>query len=221
MKLKASKWLTAALVLVFSSAFFAQSTSYPPSRGAVSDYAGKLSQPQVAELTSLILDYRRQTSIEIVVVVVDSLQGQSAREYATGIGNSWGVGKADRNNGIVLLWAPNERAYSLRIADGLSQDLSDADATAITRTAAISRKQNGDRCSYLHCCSRYADIAAASSTTAISREGNRAWCSYLQCCNRYADIAATTGTTATTGTAAAISRHGNRSLCSYLQCRSR
>jgi uncharacterized protein len=102
MKLKASKWLTAAFLLLFSSASFAQST-YPRSKGAVSDYAGKLSQTQVAKLTSLIEDYQRQTSIEIAVVVVDDLQGQSAREYATGIGNSWGVGRADRNNGIVLL----------------------------------------------------------------------------------------------------------------------
>ena len=144
MKLKAPKWLTAALVLVFSSASFAQSTSYPPSKGAVSDYAGKLSQPQVSELTFLIMGYQRQTSIEIAVVVVDSLQGQSAREYATGIGNSWGVGKAERNNGIVLLWAPNERAYSLRIADGLSQDLSDADATAITRNNLLPNFRRED-----------------------------------------------------------------------------
>jgi len=132
MKMKASNWITVALLFVFSSASFAQSIGYPPSKGAVSDYAGKLSQAQIAELTSLIRNYQRQTSIEIAVVIVDSLQGQSARDYAIGIGNSWGVGKADRNNGIVLLWAPHERAYALRIADGLSQDLSDADATNLT-----------------------------------------------------------------------------------------
>jgi len=143
MKLKASKWRTAAFLLFFSSASFAQST-YPRSKGAVSDYAGKLSQMQVAELTSLIEDYQRQTSIEIAVVVVDSLQGQSAREYAAGIGNSWGVGKADRNNGIVLLWAPHERAYSLRIADGLSQDLSDGDATDITQNNLLPNFRRED-----------------------------------------------------------------------------
>lgn len=132
MKLRASNWLTAVLLFAFGSLSIAQSTGYPQSKGPVSDYAAKLSQAQVAELTSLIRDYQRQTSIEIVVVVVDSLQGQSAREYATGIGNSWGVGKAERDNGIVLVWAPNERAYSLRIADGLSEDLTDADAGEIT-----------------------------------------------------------------------------------------
>jgi uncharacterized protein len=144
MKPNVSQWLTAALLLVFSSACFAQLASYPRSKGPVSDYAGKLSQAQIAELTSLIEEYQRQSSIEIAVVVVDTLQGQSAREYAMGIGNSWGVGKADRDNGVILLWAPNERAYSLRIADGLSQDLSDADATEITRNNLLPNFRQGE-----------------------------------------------------------------------------
>ena len=127
----------AALVVILCMGSIAQSPSYPASKGAVSDYAGKLSAAQIAELTSLLRDYERQTSIEFVVIVVDTLQGRTAREYAIGIGDSWGVGKADRNNGIVLLWAPNERAYSLRIADGLVQDLSDADANDITRSELL------------------------------------------------------------------------------------
>jgi len=144
MKPNVSKWLSSALLLVFSSACFAQLASYPRSKGPVSDYAGKLSQAQVADLTSLVEEYKRQSSIEIAVVVVDTLQGQSAREYATGIGNSWGVGKADRNNGVVLLWAPNERAYSLRVADGLSQDFSEADATEITRNDLLPNFRHGE-----------------------------------------------------------------------------
>lgn len=126
--------IAVAFALIFISYSFSQVSEYPRSKGPVSDYAGKLSQAQVTELTSLMEDYKRQTSIEIAVVVADSLQGQTAREYAIGLGDTWGVGKTDRNNGIVLLWAPNERAYSLRIADGLSQDLSDEDATDITHS---------------------------------------------------------------------------------------
>jgi uncharacterized protein len=170
MNLKASKWLAAALLLVFSFASVAQSTRYPRSKGAVSDYAARLSQSQVAELSSLIREYQRQTSIEIAVVVVDSLQGQSAREYATGIGNYWGVGKAERNNGVVLLWAPNERAYSLRIADGLSQDLTDSDAGEITRGFLLS---NFKREEY------YAGLKETVQAV-MRRLGNESWEQRLQ-----------------------------------------
>jgi uncharacterized membrane protein YgcG len=122
--------LVALLCLAVTA--IAQPASYPRMKGVVSDYADKLDPAQITELSSLVKNYERQTNIEFVVVVADSLNGQSAGEYAKALGNAWKIGKLGRNNGIVLLWAPNERAYSLRIAEGLTPDLSDADAKKIT-----------------------------------------------------------------------------------------
>src|SRR5580765_5550365 len=128
------KRLTMLLILAFSVGVLAQpATSFPATKGIVSDYASRLDEAQIKELSGLLKDYERQTSIEFVVVVVNNLDGLSARNYATGIGDSWKIGKAGRNNGIVLLWAPNERAYALRVAEGLSADLTDSDAAQITR----------------------------------------------------------------------------------------
>lgn len=154
-----------AVLVILTTASFSQAAQYPPSRGVVSDYADKLSPTQVAELTSLSQVYERQTSIEITVVVASSLQGQSAQGYATGIGDAWGVGKAGRNNGVVLLWAPNERAYSLRIADGLSQELSDADATDITRNNLLPNFRRGD----------YYEGLKETVTAVMQRLGNESW----------------------------------------------
>ena len=95
----------------------------------------------------------------------------TAREYSMGIGNSWGIGKADRNNGVVLLWAPNERAYSLRVADGLSQDLSDADATEITRNNLLPNLRHGEYYqglkdgSYPESVIRFQQVAVASRSS--------------------------------------------------------
>jgi uncharacterized membrane protein YgcG len=133
------------LLLTLSIGVLAQpATSFPPIQGVVSDYAGKLDEAQVKELSRLLKDYERQTSIEFVVVVANSLDGLSARNYATGIGDFWKIGKAGRNNGIVLLWAPNERAYALRVAEGLSADLPDSDATQITRQNLLPNFKRGD-----------------------------------------------------------------------------
>jgi uncharacterized membrane protein YgcG len=118
-------------------------TGYPPRKGAVNDYAGKLTEGQVEELTSLINQYQEKTSIEFVVVVIGDLQGRSARDYAIGVGNAWGVGRAGRDNGIVLLWVPKERAYSLRIARGLKADLSDSDAALITQQHLLPNFKRG------------------------------------------------------------------------------
>jgi len=133
------------LLLAFSVGVFAQpATSFPATKGVVSDYARKLDQGQIKELSGLLKDYERQTSIEFVVVVVNNLAGLSARNYAMGIGDSWRVGKAGSDNGIVLLWAPNERAYALRVAEGLSPDLSDSDAAQITRQNLLPNFKRGD-----------------------------------------------------------------------------
>jgi len=133
-----AKRLTMLLLLTFSIGVLAQpATSFPAMKGVVSDYAGKLDEAQINELSGLLKDYERETSIEFVVVVVNSLDGLSARNYATGIGDFWKIGKAGRNNGVVLLWAPNERAYALRVAEGLSADLTDSDATQITRQSLL------------------------------------------------------------------------------------
>jgi len=133
------------LLVSFSIGVLAQpATSFPAAKGAVSDYAGKLDQAQINELSLLLKGYERETSIEFVVVVVNSLDGLSARNYATGIGDFWKIGKAGKDNGIVLLWAPNERAYALRVAAGLSADLPDSDATQITRQNLLPNFKRGD-----------------------------------------------------------------------------
>lgn len=140
-----AKRITMLLLLAFTIGVFAQpAINFPAAKGVVSDYAGKLDEAQIQELSGLLKDYERQTSIEFVVVVVNNLDGLSARNYATGIGDFWKIGKAGRNNGIVLLWAPNERAYALRVASGLSADLPDAEAAQITRQSLLPNFKRGD-----------------------------------------------------------------------------
>lgn len=117
------------------------SSIYPEQKGVVSDYADKLDDAQIRELSGLIQEYGQRTSIQIVVVVVDNLHGQSAGQYAIELGNRWGVGQPGRNNGVVLLWAPHQHAYSLRIADGLKTEISDSDAKAITQQSLPNFKR--------------------------------------------------------------------------------
>jgi uncharacterized membrane protein YgcG len=171
------KMVTLIVVLLVSIYGLGQSAVYPAKKGIVSDYAGKLDQSQIDELSGLIKQYERKTSIEFAVVVVDSLHGQSARDYAKGIGNSWGVGKAGRNNGIVLLWAPNERAYSLRIADGLTADLSDSDAITITRANLLPNFKRGQY---------YAGLKETVAAT-MAHLGNQTWEERLQARTRSAE----------------------------------
>lgn len=52
--------------------------------------------------------FSRETSNQIVVVIVDDFGGTDAASYATQLGTEWGVGKKEANNGIVILIKPTE-----------------------------------------------------------------------------------------------------------------
>jgi uncharacterized membrane protein YgcG len=167
----ARKLATLIVLLCLVVGAFAQSaTTYPVKKGAVNDYVGILDPAQVNELTGLIRHYERQTSIEFVIVIVDNLEGMAIRDYATGLGDSWRIGKAGRNNGIVLLWAPHSRSYSFRAASGLSADLTDADATQITRQNLLPNFKSG---------AYYAGLKETVLAT-MEHLGNKPWEQRLQ-----------------------------------------
>src|SRR5438552_980849 len=78
--------------------------------------------PINAQLTTL----ERETTAEIAVVVLDSLSGLTPHDAAFRLHRNWGVGKANRDNGIVLLWSPALRQIYVSVGYGLEGVLPDA-----------------------------------------------------------------------------------------------
>lgn len=65
-----------------------------------------ISNEQSATLEEKLEVFANETSNQICIVVIDDLNGYEAGQYATELGNKWGVGKKDKNNGIVILIKP-------------------------------------------------------------------------------------------------------------------
>lgn len=65
-----------------------------------------LNADEAAAIEQKLETFSRETSNQICVVVVDDLNGMDASSYAIELGNTWGVGKKDFNNGIVILIKP-------------------------------------------------------------------------------------------------------------------
>ena len=84
----------------------------------VSDAGRHLRPATVDSVNAVISALERESGAEVAVVVVDSLAGLSEQEFALAIHRSWGVGKRDRDNGVVLLCAPTERATPRSRASG-------------------------------------------------------------------------------------------------------
>ena len=62
-----------------------------------------LSQSEAAALEEKLEQFSNNTSNQICVVIVDDLGGTDAGSFATELGQKWGVGKADKDNGVVVL----------------------------------------------------------------------------------------------------------------------
>jgi uncharacterized protein len=83
--------------------------------------------------------FSNQTSNQIVIVIIDDLGGMEPWEFATKLGEKWGVGQAKMDNGIVVLikpsGGPGERKSFIAIGKGLEGAIPD-----ITVKQIISRE---------------------------------------------------------------------------------
>jgi uncharacterized protein len=72
----------------------------------VNDLAGVLSSDQVNSLENTLVQFDRETSTQIVIVTIKDLQGYDPGDFAFRLGENWGVGQKEKNNGVVILVKP-------------------------------------------------------------------------------------------------------------------
>ena len=116
---------------------------YPSYSGFVNDYTGTLTQEWKTKTEQLAANVESQTSCEIAVAVIDKLSGTSIEEYATGLFNKWGVGKKDKDNGILLLVAMSDHELRIEVGYGLEGTITDLEAKDIIDNVIAPRfKEN-------------------------------------------------------------------------------
>jgi uncharacterized protein len=116
----------------------------PAIRAWVNDLAGVIDEGTRARLSALLEAHERTTSNEVVVVTVASLRGLTRQAFANRLFNAWGIGKKGKNNGVLLLVAPNEREAQFEVGYGLEPVLTDGMCGEITRQDMIPFFKRGD-----------------------------------------------------------------------------
>jgi len=104
---------------------------FPTLTGRVVDNANLLTSQQESRLAALLASHESATSNQVVVVTLPSLQGTAIEDFGYQLGRHWGIGQAGRDNGVLLIVAPNERKVRIEVGYGLEGDLPDAIARAI------------------------------------------------------------------------------------------
>lgn len=105
---------------------------FPEAIGFVNDFSGLLSDSLEAELANALIEYEARTTREIAVVLVDDLGPYTdIVQYGTDLGNAWGIGKKDLNNGVVLVLCVPLRKVGISVGLGAEQVLTDSVCQAI------------------------------------------------------------------------------------------
>lgn len=131
------------LLLVVAVPLLAE-PSFPELSGRVVDEAHLLSASQHQQLDVQLAALEQGSSIQLVVVTLASLQGYSIEEFGYQLGRHWGIGQQAKNNGVLLLVAPNERKVRIEVGYGLEGQLTDAIASNIIRGRILPRFKQGD-----------------------------------------------------------------------------
>jgi uncharacterized protein len=116
----------------------------PALTGRVVDQANILNSSEESRLTAKLKGFEDKTSIQLVVVTLSSLQGRPIEDWGLALGRSWGIGQKGKDNGALLVVAPNDRELRIEVGYGLEGTLPDATADSIIRNVIVPRFKAGD-----------------------------------------------------------------------------
>lgn len=134
---------TTALLLTFGVlSAFAQEV--PFLGGRVNDNAEMLSFGTVNELEMMLQAHEDSTSNQVVVLTIPTLEELVLEEYSMKVVETWKLGQAEKDNGVLLLIVRDDRKLRIEVGNGLEGILTDAVSSAIIRREITPRFREGD-----------------------------------------------------------------------------
>lgn len=133
-----------ALVALLCTLVAAFTASFPELAGRIVDQANIITPDTRSALEPKLADLETKSGIQLVVATVASLEGQEIEPYANELFRSWKLGEKTKNNGVLLLVAPNQRRVHIEVGYGLEGTLTDALAKVIITNAIAPRFKTGD-----------------------------------------------------------------------------
>ncbi|MHA7819485.1 MAG: TPM domain-containing protein [Erythrobacter sp.] len=112
--------------------------------GRVVDAADIISAAGEERLTAKLAALETDTGVQLVVATTPDLEGRDIAAYSVGLAREWGIGSAERDDGLILLIAPNERKARIDVGYGLEASVKDDEAAAILRQSVLPLFRTGD-----------------------------------------------------------------------------
>lgn len=116
------KILISLITILFTFNCFAYTAPpVPPNGTYVLDLADKLSADQIYSLNTKIQGIKSSTSNEFAILILQNMDGNNIEDVAYTVFNTWGVGKKDLDNGVLIVISVSERKSRIETGKGVGE----------------------------------------------------------------------------------------------------
>jgi uncharacterized protein len=122
----------------------AHALDVPKLEGYVNDYANMMSPNTRDELTNELRTFEQTDSTQIVILTIPSLDGESLEDFSIKVAEAWKIGQKDKDNGVILLVAKQDRKIRIEVGRGLEGRLTDLLSGRIVDLVIEPRFKRGD-----------------------------------------------------------------------------
>ncbi|KQC31121.1 TPM domain-containing protein [Flagellimonas eckloniae] len=116
----------------------------PKKQTSVYDYVNLLPASQSKALEQKLIRYSDSTSTQIVVAIIRSTEGENINYLGAQWGQKWGIGQAEKDNGILVLLAKDDRRIAINTGYGVEGALTDFMSKRIIESIIIPEFKKGD-----------------------------------------------------------------------------
>jgi len=128
----------------FSTLLLAEEAAFPSPSGHINDFANLITPSDFQRLNALAVALEQKTTAEIAVVTLKSTKPYDIQDYSVRLFERWKIGKADKDNGILLLVAVEDKKVWITTGYGLEGAIPDAQASRVYRNIIVPYFKKGE-----------------------------------------------------------------------------
>jgi uncharacterized protein len=136
------------LLIVISAVLLLPALSYaldvPALKGRVNDYADMISPEAESLLDERLKAFEASDSTQVVILTVNSLEGDALEDYTIRVAEQWKIGQAKKDNGVILFASKNDRRMRIEVGRGLEGVLTDLLSGRILDNVIRPKFRSGD-----------------------------------------------------------------------------
>lgn len=122
------KWLLSLMLLVSFSSY---ALEVPRLTRPVEDLAKVLNEQQKSDIETSIKELYKSGLAQVSVLIIPSLEGENLEEYSIKVAETWKLGSAEKDNGVLLLISMNDRKIRVEVGNGIEGELTDYQSSKI------------------------------------------------------------------------------------------